>query len=425
MTTIVTSSITCERPDLKILTTTASGGTTTTPVASGQIFILPQTVEKGGSLRNWKSLISRGMSATTYLHGSRRNYSFPTGTATRLDIVTTGSQKGKVRRRILVGAIEGTTSAPGVSTALLNETTLAARKIFLKRAIKAQRKIQSLVTLGEIGQTARMIKNMASLLHHGIWDYLAALKKRRKRSKRDKKTHEIISEAWLEYSFGWQPLMNDIDDAAHALAEATVNASKEFERINSNAGRTSFTPGVVSIVGAPGIPGPFLIHKRATTKATCSVRFSGAVNLQPPGTNEVTNQFGLRLRDIVPSLWELVPYSFLVDYFTNIGDMIEGACFQRSDLRWVEYGWSHESENTIVVDSIEFPPLVGESLSESHYQVSEPQRLTSTTVHREQDSGTFVPPLQFEIPGLRSKKWLNIAALVGASRRTSRELSAY
>lgn len=425
MTTTVNSVVTSVRPDLKIVTTTGSGGPTTTAISAGQTFDLAQSVTKGSNLKNWRSLIKQGLSATTYLHGSSRTYDFPTNTATRDDIVTVGGQKGKVRRRTLIGAIEGTAAVPGVSTALLNETTLAARAIFLKRAIKAQQKIQSLVALGEIGQTAHMIKNLASLLHHGIWDYLATLKKRRKRSRRSKKTSEIISETWLEYSFGWQPLMGDIDGAAHALAESTVNAAKQFERIGAHANRYEFSPGVAVTVGAPGAIPQFRIHKRTTTGKSCSVRFSGAVNLQPPGTNTVTNQFGLRLRDIVPSLWELVPYSFLVDYFTNIGDMISGLAFQRSDLRWVEYGWKHESVNIAMVDSIEFPAIVGESLIASQYQASGQQRLAATTVHREQDFGTFVPPLQFEIPGLSSKKWLNIAALVGASRRTSRELSAY
>jgi hypothetical protein len=42
--------------------------------------------------------------------------------------------------------------------------------------------------------------------------------------------------------------------------------------------------------------------------------------------------------------------------------------------------------------------------------------ISKSTVSRGPYNGTFVPSLTFEIPGLGSGRWLNIAALVAARR---------
>lgn len=426
MPTTKTSERTASRDAVWIKTQTGSGNPSFSAQAAGQNYVLPQTVTLGDSPQNWRERIKQCRSATSSLDGDSRTYDFPNSNfAIRDDVVTLGSQKGKVRRRTLYGAIEGTAQVPAVNPALLDATILKARAGYAKRALAEQQKVQSLVALGEIGQTVRMIRNAASLLNGGAYRYLASLLKRRKRYPRKKLRH-VISESWLEFSFGWQPLINDIDGMAHALAEATVNATKRFQRISYRANYPSVSGGILTTVDhTAGGNLLFRVHRREVRTTVCHARFSGAVNLQPPGTNAVTNQFGLRLRDIVPSLWELIPYSFAVDYFTNIGDMIAAYSLMQSDLRWTELGWSCESTNIKSVDSVEFGVIAGESLASSSYRASGIQRLTAKSVHRENYVGSFVPPFQFEVPGATSRKWLNIAALLTASRRTSKQLSAY
>lgn len=418
-----------------VTTTIGSGSPIVDTFSSAVDSTVTGQVTRWNSPPDWKERIKNCRSATSRLEGTKVSATVnDTGKAVRYDRVTSGSLAGQVRKSVLqgsVGLFDTYGAMPSENTALLDATILAARTRFAKRLLAEQQKIQSLVAVGEIGQTVRMIRNLAGVLHHGLFDYLAALKKRRKKagrggspSARRKKTREIIANTWLECTFGWQPLINDIDGLAHGLAEANVNATKQFQTVQVAERRQAATQTVTSVQNC--LMGGWVRFQtvelgQATWDA--SVRFKGAVNLQPEGTNALTNQLGLRLRDIVPSLWELIPYSFAVDYFSNVGDIIALNSIRRSDVRWIELGWACDSARTHQLKDVLCPANAGVVYLSHSFSPPGKATLSRKTIHREEYTGTLVPRLQFEIPGI--KQALNLGALVVASRRTSKELSAY
>lgn len=389
-------------------------------------------VTRGDSPKNWRNLIANGHCATSFMEGQKVSATVDdSGVATRLD---RRNSTGKIRQSVLsgsVGMVDSLAAMPSLNSSLRDAAILAARTMYAKRCLSAQQKIQSLVAVGEIGQTVRMIRNLAGTLHHGAFNYLSALLKRRKRQgrqgsprERRRKTTELIADTWLEYSFGWQPLLNDIDGLAHGLADANVKASKQYEIVSASKQLDAASQPALSYQNhSQGGYVRFQTIEVGQVKWNASARFKGAVNLQPPGTSAVTNQLGLRLRDIVPTLWELIPYSFAVDYFTNVGEIISLNSLRQCDLRWTELGWACDSMRTHQLKNVTGPYNANYTMLSTTFSAPSMSTLSKKEIHREQYFGTLVPPLQFKIPGL--KQALNLGALSLASRRTSRELSAY
>lgn len=126
--------------------------------------------------------------------------------------------------------------------------------------------------------------------------------KSRTRSKAKK-----ASEIWLEYHFGWEPLYQDIYDCCHRLGEALpwgiVSASS-----------TEDTSIIWNRVG------PNLIGK-CSGEGRCIVRLSGVYYADNPGLY-LLNSLGVI--NPLSVAWELVPFSFAVDWFIPVGQYLQG-----------------------------------------------------------------------------------------------------
>lgn len=157
-------------------------------------------------------------------------------------------------------------------------------------------------TIDMIGKAARDIASSARALrrgnfrdaarHLGVGDF-------RPKSQR-------FSDRWLELQYGWKPLLGSIYDALEAPspnASRVVTARKTFTRpFSYNEGRT--TNGVYLDCNAQ-------FNMAVTVSALITMTNS---SLQAANAYGITN----------PALlaWELVPYSFVVDWFLPIGTWI-------------------------------------------------------------------------------------------------------
>lgn len=117
-------------------------------------------------------------------------------------------------------------------------------------------------------------------------------------------TPGTIHNTWLEWRYGWRPLLQDIHGAAVSLAK--LNFRRDQYTIRQTRSRTS--PGTVKGSSAGTV--------QYTAKAWVTVRVHNS-NVQ------VANKLG-GLNPLSVA-WELVPFSFVADWFVNIGDCIAEA----------------------------------------------------------------------------------------------------
>ncbi len=160
-----------------------------------------------------------------------------------------------------------------------------------------------------IVQRLRSLANSAQALRKGNFGgALAALAHVNKGDRR----HAIKSmnsgyfaNAWLELQYGWKPLLNDIYSAAEF-----VKTKPKVGVIRSSVKESSeiCTPVNASVFPQSGIT---LVknERRRNLKVTIA---------QPPSTFE-----RLGLTDPLTIAWELVPYSFVADWFAPIGDTLK------------------------------------------------------------------------------------------------------
>jgi len=186
----------------------------------------------------------------------------------------------------------------------------------------------------------------------------------------------------LNIEFGWKPLLNDLQNLAKAFmaAQSALTGEPQVTRrtrkgiSDSNSSRNEFTtpPGIYSSIvprnfrdlvpagsieygGNPlpsyyyGTTGPTSI----TTTSEYSIRFVGQFYVLPKLTyspDAYLERVGALMdTNITPSvLWELAPWSWMADWFLNIGTMLnsyEGAVNSRI---LAQYAYVMEDSTTIV-----------------------------------------------------------------------------
>lgn len=293
------------------------------------------------------------------------------------------------------------------------DATNQAKMKFHKKCLQALGSLEGQVFLGELRETLHMIKNPAKALRHSFDDYFQLLRGRRKGSRSNRE--KVIAESWLEFNFGVRPLISDL--------EAGWNALDRFARRPVRFIPVKATGVATDLLDLQYLD-PFYgsVHQlvQSITSQSTAVTYMGIVDLATGGRDRLQSELGLRLDRFVPTLWELIPYSFVVDYFTNVGDIISSWSLGTKHLRWS----SSSTRIEFKTERSTLAPFVAESpLGKYEWVRREPAKSRGTFVRvaRSLESGSLVPSFRLEIPGMASTKWLNLAALA----RTRASLRPY
>jgi hypothetical protein len=215
------------------------------------------------------------------------------------------------------------------------------------KALKAKRQHMSGMTfLGEFRETVKLILAPGKATQKYFSGYLTRIQplqgKLRLARLDPKRIGSILREAsdlWLEVAFGVRPLLADVKDIAESIARWRIDRLSDMVRASdgSNAiSGSSFSP-----VSAPGVNWVLLTPHSTEVRDwryTVYGRLKASAQLPACGSAaKLVQVLGFSGEDFLPSLYELAPFSFLVDYFTNLGGVIEAASV---DTSWVD--WANE-----------------------------------------------------------------------------------
>lgn len=128
------------------------------------------------------------------------------------------------------------------------------------------------------------------------------------------------AQAWLEYRFGWKPLLYDIEGIIEAASKQRPSpddllVSRAAIPVRWKSGRLSTTTVI------PGLSQCDVDYEQSFEAVV-----SGGVIYQVVDGSYAefrSRSLGLSLRDVPSSLWELVPYSFVVDRFAAVGPWLQ------------------------------------------------------------------------------------------------------
>lgn len=276
------------------------------------------------------------------------------------------------------------------------------------------------VFAGELRETWRMLKDPIRGLKKGLWGYLDDVQNKLARNRghlmrlpkqrRTKWINNAIADSWLTATLGFLPLCRDIDDALKALS----NLSDASESYGLTA--TGSAEGLLSTRNYLASLGNYIrviVNERSTEQ--CSVRFKVGFRLTPPQVSDqmsVQQQLSLTLRDFVPTVWNLIPGSFLYDYVTNIGDVLDA--FANPIIGYAYAVESIKTEATFDLATSLDHARIRSNLGTA-YVASGGESGSATAVagrfERKRVTGALMPSLQVSLD-LSDRQLLNVAALL-------------
>lgn len=119
-----------------------------------------------------------------------------------------------------------------------------------------------------------------------------------------KLSHRDISGRWLELQYGWLPLLSDVHEA-----------SKAYESLTSPPRISRRSVSLTSVSEMDCSNNPSLYHCKGPLKESVRLIYEATEELSVPRT--------LGLTDPLSVAWELIPYSFVADWFIPIGSYLE------------------------------------------------------------------------------------------------------
>lgn len=131
----------------------------------------------------------------------------------------------------------------------------------------------------------------------------------------EQRVQDFLFDTWLEYKYGWTPLLSDVYDQAKALATHMVERSNavryESVKLRDADHREVIVPGPIGnqTWTATGVREE---EQRVSLKVWYSI---------PEEQIRAQDTFGLNNPAVLA--WELLPFSFVADWFIPIGSALE------------------------------------------------------------------------------------------------------
>lgn len=260
------------------------------------------------------------------------------------------------------------------------------------------------VFLGELKQTTQICVDSVLALGELIGSIRKVRKGKWSASWRGvQKSAKSLGALWLTYRYGWMPLIHDMKDACEVLSSKLSVYDKrcfvKSPKVSSSSVKVrNLSPGTLT--------------NSKTTKIWFKAWFS-----PPSSYSSLLARFASQLGLDAPLsvAWELVPFSFVVDWFIGIGEYLEalnkpsGFIFNSVETNWF-------TKEEVLIDP------TGTIVSNNSIILQDGQRCTRDVIRYDRSVGGYPHPKvpSFD-PSINFKRLLDsLSLLAGNSRKLER-----
>jgi hypothetical protein len=298
----------------------------------------------------------------------------------------------------------------------------AIRK-FISRCEDVQSSFESGQDLGEWKQTVSAVTDPLGHLKNHVLSYFDKLRKLKRKYRRPRDLKKALANAYLEWTFGWGPIVDDIASGVAGLE----NLANHQVSVPVHASANAQFAGSVAPFGNYST-GTFVTTSKVQQASYYEIRLKGAYRSRCDAAGRIpkSQMLQLDLPHFIPTVWDLLPYSFIVDYFLNVGDIIHALCFRYSDLAWGCKTVRHRFNSKFFITRID-PQTPNSSDFLKKYEnfgyICTGGNAETEYIHFVRSVITsldLIPRLHFHIPAITTKPWRNIAALILAKYKPLR-----
>jgi hypothetical protein len=363
----------------------------------------------GGNNPNWRQAIADGNGATNALNGSKGEFDYKPGLWQFKSDKTKSWTDPCARANEYVcksNSFDYIPSLPGIpsDTGYQNEAINNGLSGIHKQIHNETTKFSGMVMLGELRETVRLIKSPARAFRRetGIFADKADRLRRKKLPSHTKAN--AFAETYLEYAFAVSPMINDIQGIAEAYKH---KASPGIKRLSftGHSESTSHTKHVTTLRPSFNMNYMKLVHDKYQAIYTVGHQAEIVSN---NSVDRIIDLGGFNLNEVIPTAWELVPWSFLADYFLNIGDMLSAATMSTVGVKWAQFTLRKQRDLKLYNFIVKDPPSW--SLYHKPTTLKQPLVVSSQSSVSRQATTLTIPSLQFSLPG-STGQFLNMAAL--------------
>lgn len=213
------------------------------------------------------------------------------------------------------------------STALSVPSDAALRDVALNRLKQrlntSVNRTNQLIPAVELREMRGMIRSLAQeSLEVAMKMALVVARSKGKKGRILNSYREQMQRLWLTYSFGIAPTIGAVSDLCNQI-EAKLSGSPPALKLSGTASKYWESSSVNQVTGTAFANWRFCSN--AMIHHTLSYRYVAGFNPSVLSAENygAASQFGFGLADLPSVGWELTPFSWMFDYFTNMGAYLE------------------------------------------------------------------------------------------------------
>jgi len=264
-------------------------------------------------------------------------------------------------------------------------------------------------TAGEFKETLHFLVNPLKQSHNLVSSYASTLSSIRKKAKgaTRRELSKLLKEhanSWLEFRFGILPLISDISTIVKIAEDKTLVKERGRFVGKSSSGKTLTLQRGYAYAGfSCGIDE----FNQTDILSVIRVGFITDKLHRIGSLTEAAVQDFTNLGEVIPTLWEITPYSWLADYFVNVQDLLNSHIDMNSYISYTSH--------SVITDTL----WIQEAKDFSYflpYTYSYDDNVPCSLIYKKRSVtrralSSLIPPVVFHLPGSEIK-YANIAALL-------------